>query len=186
MNQIFKPTRRNPIAVWILLAGLPATGKSTLAKALAAKLNAATILDKDRVRDSLFPGPMTDYTAEQDALCMHAMIDAAAYLTQHRRGEYIFFDGRTFSRNAQIEEVITAAEKSGAPWRILLLTCSDEAAESRLRIADSNHPARNRDFDLYLRVKAAFEPILGDKLELDTTESVDSLLPAALRFITAV
>ena len=129
---------------------------------------------------------MTDYSAEQDALCMCSMIDAAAYLTRHRRAEYIFFDGRTFSRKVQIEEVITAAEKSGASWRILLMTCSDEAAESRLRTADPNHPARNRNFDLYRRVKAAFEPILHDKLELDTTAGLDFALSAALKFITAV
>lgn len=171
------------MATWILLAGLPATGKSTLARALATQLKHAAVLDKDRVRDALFPGTMTDYTPEQDTLCMRAMIEAATYLTQHRRAGNIIFDGRTFSRSAQIEEVLAAAEKAGAAWRILLLTCSDEVAAARLRAADPNHPARNRNFELYQHVKAAFEPIQHKKLELDTTAGIDSLLPAALKFI---
>ena len=170
---------------WVLLAGLPATGKSTLARALAAQLKNAAVLDKDRVREALFPGAMTDYTPEQDNLCIRAMIEAAAYLTVHRLAEYIFFDGRTFSRNAHIEEVLAAADKAGAAWRILLLTCSDKVAEARLQAADPNHPARNRSIELYRSVKAAFEPISQAKLELDTTAGIDTLLPSVLRFIAA-
>ncbi len=72
------------MTTWVLFAGLPGTGKSTLAKALAERLGAA-ILDKDRVRGALFPGLLTDYSAEQDQLCMRAMLEAAAYLTECQR-----------------------------------------------------------------------------------------------------
>ena len=95
---------------WVLFAGLPGTGKSTLARALAERMP-AVVLDKDRVRGALFPGALTDYSAEQDRVCMRAMLDAAAYLTERRRVEYIFFDGRTFSTKAQIDEVLLAAAK---------------------------------------------------------------------------
>jgi adenylylsulfate kinase len=172
-----------PFATWILLAGLPASGKSTLARALAARLERSAILDKDRVRAALFPGSLTDYTAEQDALCMRAMLEAATYLTTQRRADFIFFDGRTFSRSAQIEEVIAAAGKAGAAWRILHLACSDEAAEARLRAPDAKHPAQNRNIELYRSVKASFEPILRGKLELDTTSGVEPVIPSALEFI---
>ena len=72
------------MTTWVLFAGLPGTGKSTLARALAARLHAA-VLDKDRVRAALFPGVLTDYSEQQDELCLRAMLEAAAYLTERRR-----------------------------------------------------------------------------------------------------
>jgi len=168
---------------WIILAGLPATGKSALARQLVAQLDRCAVLDKDRIRAALFPGPMTNYTAEQDGLCMRAMIEAATYMTSQRLANYILFDGRTFSRQAHIDQAIAAAEAAGAAWKILHLTCSDKVAEARLKAADPNHPAANRDADLYHRVKAEFEPILRQKLDLDTTEGVDPVLQQALNYI---
>ncbi len=138
---------------------------------------------KDRVRAALFPGPMTDYTTAQDALCIGAMIEAAAYMTRNDLAIYVLFDGRTFSRTAQIDEVLSAAEAAGAAWRILHLTCSDEIAEVRLRTPDPQHPAANRDAALYYRVKAAFDPIEREKLDLDTTNGIDPLLPRALAWL---
>lgn len=172
-------------ATWILLAGLPATGKSTLARELAVQLDRCAVLDKDRVRAALFPALMTDYTSEQDALCMGAMIDAATYMTRNNLAGYIIFDGRAFSRAAQIEEVILASEAAGAAWRILHLSCSDEAAEARLSAPDPGHPATNRDAALYYRVKAAFEPITHEKLDLDTTDGIDPILPQTLAWLNS-
>lgn len=164
---------------------MPATGKSTLARALNARLDFCAVLDKDRVRATLFPGPMTDYTFEQDALCMSAMVSAATYMTRKNLATYVIFDGRTFSRAAQIEEVISAAETAGAAWRILHLVCSDEAAEARLSAPDPDHPASNRDAALYYRVKAGFEPITRKKLTLDTTNGIEPILPQVLDWLNS-
>ncbi len=168
---------------WVIFAGLPGTGKSTLARALAERLGAA-ILDKDRVRGALFPDALTDYSAEQDQLCMRAMLEAAAYLTQRRRAKYIFFDGRTFSTQGQIEEVLQAARQAGARWRILHVTCADAVAEERLARSDPGHPAKNRDPALYRRIKQHFEPILQPKLEVDTTLGIDRELAAVEGYLT--
>ena len=163
------------MTTWVLFAGLPGTGKSTLARAMAERLGAA-VLDKDRVRGALFPGALTDYTAEQDQLCMRSMLDAAAYLTERGRADYIFFDGRTFSTRAQMQQVLLAAERAGVRWRILHLTCADEVAEARLARKDPSHPAQNRDPGLYRTIKRHFEPILEAKLEIDTTSGIEGQL----------
>ena len=165
------------MTTWVLFAGLPGTGKSTLARALAERLGAA-ILDKDRVRSALFPGALTDYSIDQDQLCMRAMLEAAVYLTDRRRVDYVFFDGRTFSTRTQIEEVLEAAGGRGARWRILHLVCADAVAEERLARHDPGHPAQNRDPALYRTIKQRFEPILQAKLEVDTTLGIDSCLGA--------
>jgi predicted kinase len=170
------------MTTWVIFAGLPGTGKSTLARVMAERLGAA-VLDKDRVRGALFPGALTDYSAEQDQLCMRAMVEAAAYLTERRRVKYIFFDGRTFSKQAQIEEVLLAAERAGARWRILHVTCADAVAEERLAAHDPSHPAQNRDPALYRRIKQHFEPILQAKLEVDTTLGIDRQLEAVEAYL---
>jgi predicted kinase len=163
------------MTTWVLFAGLPGTGKSTLARAMAARLDAA-ILDKDRVRGALFPGPLTDYSALQDQVCMRAMLAAAAYLTERRRVPLIFFDGRTFSTQAQRDEVLKAAGQAGAQSRILLVSCADAVAEQRLATGDPEHPAQNRDPALYRTIKQHFEPIQNPKLEVDTTLGIDRVL----------
>jgi predicted kinase len=171
------------MTTWVLFAGLPGTGKSTLARAMAQRLGAA-VLDKDRVRGALFPAALTDYSAEQDQLCMRAMLEAAAYLTERRRVEFIFFDGRTFAMQAQIEEVLVAAAHAGVCWRILHLTCTDAVAEERLARNDPGHPAQNRDPALYRRIKQHFEPIRQAKLEVDTTLGIDRELAAVEAYLT--
>jgi predicted kinase len=163
------------MTTWVLFAGLPGTGKSTLARAIAERLGAA-VLDKDRVRGALFPGALTDYTAQQDELCMRAMLEAAAYLTERERVEYIFFDGRTFSQRSQIEDVLLAAARAGARWRIVHVKCADAVAEERLARSDPSHPAKNRDAALYRRIKQQFEPITQAKLEVDTTSGTGEVL----------
>jgi predicted kinase len=171
------------MTTWVLFAGLPGTGKSTLARAIAERLGAA-VLDKDRVRGALFPGALTDYTAQQDELCMRAMLEAAAYLTERERVEYIFFDGRTFSRQAQIEDVLLAAARAGALWRVVHVKCADAVAEERLARSDPSHPAQNRDAALYRRIKQQFEPITQAKLEVDTTSGTDAVLTMVEEYLT--
>ena len=88
----------------------------------------------------------------------------------------IFFDGRTFSTQAQRDEVLLAAKQAGVKSRILHVTCTDSVAEQRLTAVDPEHPARNRDPALYYAIKEHFEPIHDPKLEVDTTLGVDTVL----------
>jgi predicted kinase len=170
------------MTTWVILAGLPATGKSTLAHALADHLDAVT-LDKDRIRNAIFGEALTDYTREQDDLVFQAMLEAARYLTGRKGVEFILFDGRTFSRKAQIDEVIGAAEGAQAAWRILHLICSDQTAEERLRLGAAEHPARNRDLALYKKIEQSFEPIHYAKLDIDTTQGFESRLDEILSYV---
>jgi predicted kinase len=169
----------------VLFAGLPGTGKSTLARALAERLEGGVaILDKDLVRNALFPDALTDYTAEQDELCMRAIVEAAGYLTGRRRVKYIFFDGRTFSTRKHREHVLLGARQAGVRSCIVHVVCEDAVAEERLARKDPSHPAKNRDVALYRRVKQNFEPILEPRLEVDTTLGIEPELPAVEAYLT--
>lgn len=171
------------MTTWVILAGLPATGKSTLARALAERIPAA-ILDKDGIRSAIFGTNFTDYSEEQDDLCMHTMIEAARYLTARARTDFILFDGRTFSRTRQIEEVVRAAEGTRAEWRILHLHCSPTVAEERLAKSQAEHPAANRGVALYREIERRFEPVLHPELQIDTTSGLEGQLDAVIDFLS--
>jgi predicted kinase len=162
----------------ILMAGLPATGKSTLGRALADELG-GTVLGKDQIRAALFPSRDIEYSTEQDDFCMAVMLKVAGYLFRKDPARHVFMDGRTFSRAYQLKRATGYAEALGQPWRIVECVCSEESAWQRLA-QDREHIATNRTFDLYLQVKARFEEITLPKTVIDTDQPLEQCVQRAL------
>jgi predicted kinase len=169
----------------VLMAGLPASGKSTLSRELAARLD-GTVLDKDKVRSAIFSPPDIEYSTEQDDFCMGIVLEAAAYALQNNPARFIFLDGRTFSRTHQIERVLQFAEALKQEWRILECTCSEETARKRLaeQLTFGEHPAANRDYELYLRIKSRFEEIQLTKTVIDTDQPLEICMQLALQALS--
>lgn len=155
----------------VLLAGLPGTGKTTLARQLAARTS-GRVLNKDEFRHAIFAADEIDYSSHQDDFCMQLMLKTAAYLLQRQPKRFIFLDGRPFSRRYQIKNVLTAAASLQQPWKILECICSEETARQRLQqhVIRQTHPAANRDFQLYQAVKARFEAITLPKTVINTDQ----------------
>jgi adenylylsulfate kinase len=150
------------------MAGLPGSGKSALSRALVAELG-GTVLNKDEIRAALFSPSDIEYSTEQDDFCMGITLKVAGYLFRKDPSRRIFLDGRTFSRTYQLDRATGFAEALSQPWRILECVCSQETARKRLA-DDPAHPAANRDFELYLKVKARFEEISLPKTIIDTDQ----------------
>ncbi len=153
----------------IVMAGLPGTGKSTLAAALQLVFD-AVILNKDTVRAVLFPAPVLDYSAVQDNACMAAIYQAAAVILRSLPRQVVIIDGRTFLRSYQMHDVLALAASLNISANIIECVCEDDVAKARLE-SDLNrgeHPAGNRTYALYLALKAAAEPIPAPRLLLDT------------------
>ena len=162
----------------VVMAGLPGTGKSTLARALAHAAS-GIVLDKDVIRSVLFPPDYVEYSNEQDDFCQSLMLETAEYLIRRHPGLRIFVDGRTFSRKYQIDGVIEAAGRLNTEWRIIECVCSEESARQRLDATRLSHPARNRSFELYRSIRAHFEAITGPKLVVDTDAPLEECVAAA-------
>lgn len=164
----------------VLMTGLPASGKTTLAREVAQRIN-GTVLNKDPIRSALFEARDLEYSTAQDDFVMEIMLQTAAYLFAKDPARVIFFDGRPFSRNSQIERVKQFASAHHQPWRIVECTCSEASARMRIesQIASGEHLAGNRNFDLYLAVRARFEPIAPPKTVIDTDASLDTCLQQA-------
>jgi len=162
----------------ILMAGLPGTGKTTLARALAERTSGC-VLNKDEIRAALFSPDDIEYSTAQDDFCMEIMLQAARFLLRKNPERKIFLDGRTFSRRYQIDRVLTFATDLSQPWTILECTCSEESARRRLEL-DPAHPARNRTFSLYLEVRAHFEPVGYGKSVIDTDQPLEECVRQAM------
>src|ERR1700680_3103746 len=80
----------------VLMAGLPGTGKSTLARELAARTS-GRVLSKDEIRHAIFLPDEIEYSSRQDDFCAQLMIEAAGYLWSRSKERPVFFDGRPFS-----------------------------------------------------------------------------------------
>jgi adenylylsulfate kinase len=169
----------------VATAGLPGTGKSTLATRLTQELR-GVVLSKDAVRAALFPPPALDYTTAQDDLVMAAIFNATEYILRAHPERVVLLDGRTFLRAYQVNDLLTLAARLNQPLRIIECICDDAVARQRLEqdLASGQHLAGNRTYQLYLEVKARGEPIALPHLTLDTGRlSLQQCVDSALEFL---
>jgi predicted kinase len=155
--------------VLIAMAGLPASGKSTVAASLAKELQ-AVVLDKDQVRAALFPPPVLDYSAAQDDIAMTAIFQAAGAIHGAEPQRVVILDGRCFVLPSQLQPFLDLCASVGEQARIIECVCDDAIARQRLEqdFARHRHPARNRSYALYLSMKAVAVPLTVPHLVVDT------------------
>jgi dephospho-CoA kinase len=179
----------------IVMAGLPGTGKSTLAGALAQALP-GLMLDKDQARLALFPPEAIVYSSQQDDLVVHILLLLAAYYLDQDPRRWLILDGRPFIRQYQVQQVLDfASAKTGhlglcagqeIPLHFIECVCPEEIARRRLEnaVRTGTHPAANRDYVLYRQMKASAEPIQLPHLVVDTAADLSTCLQQCLDYLT--
>jgi hypothetical protein len=158
----------------VLVGGLPGTGKSTLARALAAAGN-FQVIRSDVVRKELAGLPELvkatgHYTPEwTDRTYEECLRRAAAIL---RDGGRVVVDA-TFSDEGHREEFLDAACRLGVPARLFICRLDPEEAHQRLR--NRKGDASDADWAVYEEMAAEWERMSEETerrcSEIDTTNA---------------
>jgi adenylylsulfate kinase len=170
----------------VVFAGLPGTGKSTLARALAAELH-GIVLDKDLIRAALFPPEAIEFSTRQDDFCVAIMLQVARYLFERDPARVVILDGRPYTRQYQVEQIAAFCRETGCGLRLIECICAPEIAEERLRraAAAKTHIAGNRDPALYQTMRAQAEPIRLPHLVVDTGDPLEACLTRCRSYLAA-
>lgn len=151
----------------IVFAGFPGTGKTTLARLLAAQLD-AVLLNKDEVRAALFAERDVDYTAEQNDLCTKVIYQLCSYHLRLRRDRPVIIDGRTYSRRIQVDALQRCVEALQCRLYLIECCCSDATATTRLSLDLGKHIAIDRTAALFDMVKSGAEPLQPPHMTIET------------------
>jgi aminoglycoside phosphotransferase family enzyme/predicted kinase len=168
--------------VLVITCGLMGTGKTTLARSLAAALG-ARLLRTDELRKTLAGLPATAdrpeafgtgiYSAGMTARTYDLLLERC--LAALAAGESVIADA-AFLRRAERERFAAAAKRKGFPWLIALMACPVETALERLdRRQALGQDASDGRRELFASQAATFEPPAEAEniIRIDTAGDVD-------------
>lgn len=161
----------------VLICGLPATGKSTIARKLAKKIN-AVILRTDKIRKEIFPSPT--YTEEEKALVYKITFLIAKYLLNAKVN--VIIDGTFYKRNLR-KEIYKIVEQTKTKLFIIECVAPEEIIKARMYRRRLRKSLSDANFEVYKKIKKQFEPIHREHLVIDTRKPIKENMEEIYRFL---
>jgi len=146
----------------IIITGLPGTGKTTVALALTQKLKAEHF-NTDMIRMDM--GLRGQYDRETKEQVYTVLLDKA--LSAMREGRSVVVDG-TFYQSKLRAKFKHLATTLGVPIHWIELWAEPEVIRKRV---GKKRLYSEADFEVHLKVKAMYEPILDPRLRLQSNDS---------------
>ena len=161
---------------FIVVSGLPGTGKSYFCGKLAERLP-FLILQSDALRKTLFPVP--SYSRQESShlfQAIHALIDRLL-----RKGISLILDATNLSERNR-EHLYSIAERLDAKLILVRVEASPQVVQERLknRLEDS---VTNSDADwaVYQRMKSSVQKICRNHYAVDTSRDITPVLDKIVR-----
>ena len=148
----------------IIVIGLPGTGKTTFSRALAQVIDAVH-LNTDMIRDDL--DLRGQYDRQTKALIYQEMMSRVEAALEN--GNNVIVDGTFYRR--KIREgyrKLAKAQAVGLKW--IELKAQEQVIRDRV---EKKRKYSEADFKVYLKIKALFEPMRQECLELETDREKD-------------
>ncbi len=165
--------------VFVVVSGLPGTGKSFFSSKLAEKLP-FVVLESDALRKAIFPNP--SYTQRESAALFHSI-----YLLIERLlglGIPIILDATNLSESNR-ERLYNIADWMKARLVIVSIEAPPDVVRERLlKRATSGEGKSDADWSVYLKLKPSVEKIRRKHYVVDTSRDITPVLERIIREIT--
>lgn len=165
-----------------LTSGLSGTGKSTVANLLVKETN-FSVITSDIIRKEIHD--IDPYSESKTAFKTGIYTKEGTektYATLIERGEKLLTSGRsvildaTFSKKRFRKAAKKIAKKTNAEFHIIECILNEDEIKKRLQKRYKTKHISDADFDIYLKQKALFEPIVEDHITIDTMDNEETIL----------
>jgi predicted kinase len=145
----------------ILITGLPGTGKSTFALALAKSIDSQYI-SSDQIREQL--GLRGHYDPDSKNQVYQAILSLAQ---EHlKKGKTVIIDSTLYLKRLRVP-FAKLVDRLGVPIEIIEVRADEDTVKER--IAKKKRRYSEADFEVYLKIKKIYEPVTGPHLIIEST-----------------
>ena len=162
--------------VFIVVSGLPGTGKSYFCSKLAERLS-VVILESDALRKALFPSP--GYSPQESLRLFrasHLLIERLL-----KRGISLIFDATNLSERNR-EHLYSIAERLDVRLILVRVEAPSEIVHQRLKARQGEAESKSdADWEVYRRMKPSVDKIRRNHYAVDTSRDITPVLDKIVR-----
>ena len=161
---------------FIVVSGLPGTGKSYFCSQLAERLP-FIILESDTLRKALFPSP--SYSLQESSRLFRAVYLLIRKLLE--RGMPVILDATNLSERHR-ERLYSIADRLGVKLILVRVEAPPQVVHERLKTRMENSEGRSdADWEVYQRMKPTVQKIRRNHYAVDTSKDITPVLEKIVR-----